>query len=333
MSAAEHLDLFASLPKAELHLHIEGTLEPQMLLDLAEKHGVSLPYQTLEAVERAYNFDNLQSFLDLYYLGAGVLREAEDFYELMKAYLMRCRAQNIVHTEMMFDPQTHLARGIPFEVFMEGFLAAIDEAQKTWQQSSRLLMCFLRDQSEADAFATLELAKPYLQHIEAVGLDSAEVGHPPRKFVRVFQAAADLGLKRIAHAGEEGGPDYILEALDLLEVSRIDHGVQAARDDQLLTRLAESRVPLTVCPLSNVKLKVFNELVEHPLFELLSRGLCVTVNSDDPAYFGGYLDENYSQLIQCFRPSEAQIKQLLRNSFEASFLSDDEKSRWISQLT
>ena len=181
--------------------------------------------------------------------------------------------------------------------------------------------------------AALELAKPYLQHIEAIGLDSAEVGHPPRKFVRVFQAAADLGLKRIAHAGEEGGPDYILEALDLLEVSRIDHGVQAARDDQLLTRLAESRVPLTVCPLSNVKLKVFNELVEHPLFDLLSRGLCVTVNSDDPAYFGGYLDENYSQLIQCFRPSEAQIKQLLRNSFEASFLSNDEKSHWISQLT
>ena len=332
MSAAEYLDLFASLPKAELHLHIEGTLEPQMLLDLAEKHGVSLPYQTLEAVERAYNFDNLQSFLDLYYLGAGVLREAEDFYELMKAYLLRCRAQNIVHTEMMFDPQTHLARGIPFEVFMEGFLAAIEEAGETWQQSSRLLMCFLRDQSEADAFATLELAKPYLQHIEAVGLDSAEVSHPPSKFVRVFQAAADLGLKRIAHAGEEGGPDYILEALDLLEVSRIDHGVQAARDDQLLTRLAESRVPLTVCPLSNVKLKVFNELVEHPLFDLLSRGLCVTVNSDDPAYFGGYLDENYSQLIRCFRPSEAQIKQLLRNSFEASFLSNDEKSHWISQL-
>lgn len=333
MSLAEGLDQFASLPKAELHLHIEGTLEPQMLLDLAEKHGVSLPYQTLEAVEHAYNFDNLQSFLDLYYLGAGVLREAEDFYALMKAYLSRCRAQHIVHTEMMFDPQTHLARGIPFDVFMEGFLAAIDEARKDWQQSARLLMCFLRDQSEADAFETLRLAKPYLGHIEAVGLDSAEVGHPPAKFARVFQAAADLGLKRIAHAGEEAGPDYIVQALDLLEVSRIDHGVQSVHDQALLARLAESRVPLTVCPLSNVKLKVYETLDEHPLFTLLDQGLCVTVNSDDPAYFGGYLDENYSQLIQCFRPSEEQIKQLLRNSFEASFLSDEEKSDWISQLT
>ena len=332
MTTEERLSLIRQWPKAELHLHIEGTLEPSMLLALADKHGVQLPYQTLSEVEAAYHFEDLQSFLDLYYLGAGVLRDEHDFYELMLAYLEQCRREHIVHAEIMFDPQTHLSRGIGFDVFMPGFLAAIKKAETEWQQSTRLLMCFLRDQSEASALETLKLAEPYLEHIEAVGLDSAEVGHPPVKFKRAFEAAAKLGLRRIAHAGEEGGPDYILEALNELGVSRIDHGVQCVRDSALKAQLAESRVPLTMCPLSNLKLRVFDQLIEHPLFHLLDEGLCVTINSDDPAYFGGYLLENVEQMIQSFDPTIDQLRQLVCNGFEASFLPEDEKQAWINQV-
>ena len=320
------------LPKAELHLHIEGTLEPDLLLRLAAKHGVNLPYAAEADVRRAYDFADLQSFLDIYYAGADVLRDAADFYELTRAYLSRMRAQGVVHVEIFFDPQTHTRRGVAFTEVVTGIRRALDEAETGWGISHRLILCFLRDLSAAEAMRTLEDALPFKALLAGVGLDSAEVGHPPSKFNAVFARARAEGLLTVAHAGEEGPPSYVWEALDLLQVRRIDHGVRAVEDPALLARLVRERVPLTVCPLSNVKLKVFEQMERHTLKQLLDEGVCVTVNSDDPAYFGGYLVENYAAAERALGLSHADLAQLARNSFEASFLSAADKARWIAAV-
>ncbi|MDG1206299.1 MAG: adenosine deaminase, partial [Pseudomonadales bacterium] len=272
----------SEMPKAELHLHIEGTLEPEMMMALAEKHGVVLPYTTLDEVHAAYNFSDLQSFLDLYYFGASVLRDESDFFDLMWAYLVKCRQQNIVHTEIMFDPQTHTDRGIAFDVMMKGYLGALKQAEAEWGQSFKLIMCFLRHLSQASAFETLGMAEPFSDDIDAVGLDSGELGNPPEKFSDVFAAAAQQGYQCVAHAGEEGPPAYIWGALNSLNVARIDHGVRCLEDDELVAQLVRDQTPLTVCPLSNVRLCVVDEMKDHPILTMLDKGLLVTVNSDDP---------------------------------------------------
>ena len=325
-------EFIKALPKAELHLHIEGSLEPELMLSLAEKNGITLPYATLADIEAAYHFDDLQSFLDLYYLGAGVLIDEQDFYDLMWRYMLRCKAENIVHTEMMFDPQTHTDRGVSFATVLNGFCRAMDDAKEQWGQSSHLIMCFLRHLSEEDAIETLQLALPFKNRIKAVGLDSSEVGHPPEKFQRVFKMAADAGFLRVAHAGEEGPAQYIHDAIALLDVQRIDHGVRCVDDEVLVARLAASRMPLTVCPLSNVRLCVYDSMTEHPILDLLSQGVCVTVNSDDPSYFGGYLCENFEALAQALDMTQSQAIDLCRNSFEASFLDTVDKNRFTAML-
>lgn len=317
--SAAFLDYVKALPKAELHLHIEGTLEPAMLMALAGKHGVSLPYDSVSDVEKAYDFKDLQSFLNLYYLGAGVLIDEDDFYQLMYSYLLKCRDQGISHTEMMFDPQTHTERGIGFETFMAGFKRAMDEAESEWGQSSALIMCFLRHLSEESALETLKAAEPFREEILAVGLDSSELGHPPEKFTRAFAAAAEQGYRLVAHAGEEGPPAYISGALDTLRVERIDHGVRCLEDESLVERLVAEQVPLTVCPLSNIRLCVYESMQEHPIVTMLERGLNVCVNSDDPPYFGGYLLDNFRALHESLGLTEAQAKQLAENSLRSSF--------------
>jgi adenosine deaminase len=324
--------LINALPKAELHLHIEGSLEPELMMALAAKHQVNLPYATIDDVRHAYNFDNLQSFLDLYYLGASVLRDEDDFYRLMWDYLCKCKEDNVVHTEIMFDPQTHTERGIGFEVFMPGFMRAIAQAEQEWGQSTLLIMSFLRHLSEESAFETLASAQPYLSMITAVGLDSSELGNPPQKFARVFAKAKTLGLLRVAHAGEEGPAEYIWSALNDLDVHRIDHGVRSVDDPVLMQTLAQKQMPLTVCPLSNIKLCVFNHMREHNILSLLDSGLLVTVNADDPSYFGGYLNENFHALAAHLPISHAQIKTLAENSFKASFMDEDKKATWLAQI-
>ena len=324
-------DWVAKLPKAELHLHIEGSLEPELMMSLAKKHAVDLPYSSIEEVIDAYDFHNLQSFLDLYYLGASVLRDEDDFYQLMLAYLQKCREDNVVHSEIMFDPQTHTERGIGFDIFMPGFVRAMQYAEQEWGQSSLLIMSFLRHMSEESALQTLEDAKDFLPHITAVGLDSSELGNPPQKFARVFAKAKDLGLKRVAHAGEEGPPDYVWEATNILDVHRIDHGVRSIEDASLVEHLVNKQIPLTVCPLSNTKLKVFEHMSQHNILELLEQGLLVTVNADDPSYFGGYLNDNYHALIEHLDICQEQLRQLVQNSFSASFLSDETKQHWLEQ--
>jgi|TARA_B110000977_G_scaffold139866_1_gene177545 adenosine deaminase len=322
----------SDMPKAELHLHIEGTLEPEMMMALAEKHGVVLPYATLEDVHAAYNFSDLQSFLDLYYFGASVLREESDFFDLMWAYLVKCRQQNIVHTEIMFDPQTHTDRGIAFEVMMRGYLGALKQAEAEWGQSSKLIMCFLRHLSQASAFETLRMAEPFRDEIDAVGLDSGELGNPPEKFTEVFTAAAQQGYQCVAHAGEEGPPAYIWGALNSLNVTRIDHGVRCLEDDELVEQLVRDQTPLTVCPLSNVRLCVVDEMKDHPILAMLDKGLLVTVNSDDPPYFGGYLNDNFLAMVGGLALNQAQAKQLAANSFKASFLDEDKKVQFLDAL-
>ena len=322
----------SDMPKAELHLHIEGTLEPEMMMALAKKHGVVLPYATLEDVHAAYNFSDLQSFLDLYYFGASVLREESDFFDLMWAYLVKCRQQNIVHTEIMFDPQTHTDRGIPFEVMMHGYLGALKQAEAEWGQSSKLIMCFLRHLSQASAFETLRMAEPFRDEIDAVGLDSGELGNPPEKFTEVFTAAAQQGYQCVAHAGEEGPPAYIWGALNSLNVTRIDHGVRCLEDDELVEQLVRDQTPLTVCPLSNVRLCVVDEMKDHPILTMLDKGLLVTVNSDDPPYFGGYLNDNFLAMVGGLALNQAQAKQLAANSFKASFLDEDKKVQFLDAL-
>ena len=320
------------IPKAELHLHIEGSLEPELMMELAEKHSIDLPYTSIEQVRDAYDFDNLQSFLDLYYLGASVLRDEDDFYQLMWCYLLKCKEDNVVHTEIMFDPQTHTERDIGFDVFMPGFKRAMDKAEQEWGQSSLLIMSFLRHMSEQSAFETLDAAEPYLHMVRAVGLDSSELGNPPEKFTRVFAKAKEFGLLRVAHAGEEGPPAYIWGALNELDVQRIDHGVRSVEDPELVAVLKNTQMPLTVCPLSNIKLRVFNDMTQHNILELLEQGMLVTVNADDPSYFGGYLNDNFHALAQNLTLSIEQVKQLVANSFRASFLPESKKNIWLGKI-
>ncbi|RMJ04186.1 Adenine deaminase [Marinobacter litoralis] len=310
-------DWLKALPKAELHLHLEGALEPELMFTLARRNGIELPWSDVDALRQAYSFNNLQEFLDLYYQGANVLRTEQDFYDLTWAYLQKCQAQGVVHVEPFYDPQTHTERGIPFEVAINGICTALRDGREQLGISSGLILSFLRHLSEDDAFRTLEQAMPFRDQFFAVGLDSSEQGHPPSKFERVFAKARAEGLLAVAHAGEEGPPEYIWQALDLLKVSRIDHGVRAAEDPRLLDRLADEQIPLTVCPLSNTKLQVFSDMSEHNILELLERGLKVTVNSDDPSYFGGYVLENFLALRDGLGMTEQQARQLAQNSMDA----------------
>ncbi|MEU3844174.1 adenosine deaminase [Streptomyces sp. NPDC028635] len=315
------------LPKAELHLHIEGTLEPELAFALARRNGVQLPYADEDALREAYRFEDLQSFLDLYYALMAVLLTERDFEDLADAYLARAAAQGVRHAEIFFDPQAHLARGVPMGTVVEGLWRALGNSEARHGVSTRLIMCFLRDESAESALATLDAAKPHLDRITGIGLDSAEVGHPPVKFREVYEAAAALGLRRVAHAGEEGPPEYITEALDVLGVERVDHGLRCMEDPALVERLVRERVPLTLCPLSNVRLRAVDVLAEHPLPAMLDAGLMCTVNSDDPAYFGGYAGDNFDAVRRDLHLSEDRLRELARNSFLASFLDDDEERR------
>lgn len=325
-------DLVSELPKAELHLHIEGTLEPDLMLALGERNRVPLRYATVEEALEAYEFTDLQSFLEIYYEGARVLRNEEDFHDLTRAYLERARRDNVVHAEIFFDPQAHTERGVPFEVVLEGIRSALDAAAAELGITSRLILCFLRHLSPEQAMATLEQALPHRDAIVGVGLDSSELGNPPSLFTPVFDRAREEGFLTVAHAGEEGPPEYIWEALDLLHVRRIDHGVRCLEDDKLVERLRRDRVPLTVCPLSNVKLRVFDRIEKHSIPRLIEAGLCVTVNSDDPAYFGGYINDNYRAVRDAHEIDRAGLFQLARNSFVGSFLDDAAKSRHLAEL-
>lgn len=320
------------LPKAELHLHIEGTLEPEMMFALAERNQIQLPYANVEALSAAYNFENLQSFLDLYYQGCNVLLKEQDFYDLTWAYLQRAHADNTKHVEIFFDPQTHTDRGVPFEVVFNGIYQALLDAKSKLQISSELILCFLRHLSEEAAFETLKQAEPYKDKIIAVGLDSSEVGHPPEKFARVFAAAREQGYLTVAHAGEEGPPEYIWQAIQLLDIERIDHGVRCLEDPELVSYLKDTQTPLTVCPLSNIKLRVFDTMRDHNLKQLLDEGLCVMINADDPAYFGGYLNQNYIETAEALNLSKEDLAQLARNSFEASFLLEAEKQVYFKEI-
>ena len=310
-------DWITALPKAELHLHLEGSLEPELLFALAERNKIALPWNDVEALRGAYAFNNLQEFLDLYYQGADVLRSEQDFYDLTWAYLLKCQAQNVVHTEPFFDPQTHTDRGIPFEVVLRGIKQALVDGEKQLGISHGLILSFLRHLSEEEAFKTLEQAMPFRDAFIAVGLDSSEQGHPPSKFQRVFAKARSEGLLTVAHAGEEGPPEYIWQALDLLKVQRIDHGVRASEDERLMQRIIDEQIPLTVCPLSNTKLRVFEDMRQHNILEMLDRGVKVTVNSDDPAYFGGYVSENFAALHDSLGMTREQAQRLAQNSLDA----------------
>ncbi|MGX1756360.1 adenosine deaminase [Streptomyces lydicus] len=322
----------APLPKAELHLHIEGTLEPELAFALAERNGVALPYSTEDELRRAYSFDDLQSFLNLYYALMAVLRTEDDFADLAHAYLARAREQGVRHAEIFFDPQAHTARGVPIATVINGLARALDGAQETYGISTRLIMCFLRDESAESALATFEAARPFFDKITAVGLDSAEVGHPPSKFKEVFALAREAGLKCVAHAGEEGPPAYVWEALDVLGVDRIDHGVRSLEDERLVARLAAEQVPLTVCPLSNVRLRVIDDLADHPLPAMLDAGLLVTVNSDDPAYFGGYAGDNFTAVRDALGLDAETLRTLARNSFRASFLDEAARAAYLREV-
>jgi len=325
-------DLITQLPKAELHLHIEGSLEPELMFALAQKNTIALPYQTIEEVKRAYNFTSLQSFLDIYYAGANVLIHESDFFDLTWAYLLTCKAQNVVHAEIFFDPQTHTKRGIAFETVVRGITKALQKAESELGISSFLIMCFLRHLSEEEAFQTLELSLPFKDNIIGVGLDSSEIGHPPSKFKRVFEASAKEGYKIVAHAGEEGDSSYIWEAINLLHVNRIDHGIRCDEDATLVDLLIEKQIPLTVCPLSNVKLKAVNHMHEHNIVKLLHKGVLVTINSDDPAYFGGYVNANYEAVVNSLHVNKEELKTLAINSFKASFLSEAKKQYFIDLI-
>lgn len=324
----------AVIPKAELHLHIEGTLEPELAFALAARNGIELPFADTEALRRAYLFEDLQSFLDLYYGLMAVLRTEADFAELADAYLTRAAAQGVRHAEIFFDPQAHVSRGVGIGTVIEGLGRALDLSEQRHGISTRLIMCFLRDESAESALQTLEAAKPYLHRITGVGLDSAEVGHPPAKFREVYEAAAELGLRRVAHAGEEGPPAYISEALDVLGVERIDHGLRCMEDPELVERLVRDRIPLTLCPLSNVRLRAVDLLEDHPLPGMMAAGLLCTVNSDDPAYFGGYVGDTFHAVHEALGLGPERLRELARNSFLASFLEDDEarRARYLAEV-
>ena len=325
-------DFIRALPKCELHIHIEGSLEPDLMFSLAERNGLTLPFETVDAVRAAYRFSNLQSFLDIYYQGASVLQTVEDFYELMTAYLDRAAADGVRHAEISFDPQIHTARGIGFKVFMDGFRDAIADAGRRTGISADLIMCFLRHLDGEEALVTLAEAEPQLEGVIAVGLDSSEVGNPPEWFEEAYARARALGLRAVAHAGEEGPPPYVWSALDVLGAERIDHGVRSLEDELLVARLVEERIPLTVCPLSNLALRVVDSLEDHPLPEMMERGLQVSINSDDPAYFGGYVGENYRRVHESLGVDEAGLVALARNSILSSFLDEGRKIELNTEL-
>jgi adenosine deaminase len=320
------------LPKAELHLHIEGSIEPELMFDIAAKNGVELPYASVVDLRAAYDFGNLPDFLDIYYQGMNVLLGDEDFYDLTRAYLKKACEQNVRHAEIFFDPQAHTGRGVPFGAVIEGIHGALSDGQRDFGITSKLILCFLRDLDPQDAMRTLDQALEHKDRIVAVGLDSAEVGHPPSKFKAVFDRARDEGFLTVAHAGEEGPADYVWEALEVLQVARIDHGNRALEDDALVARLARDRTPLTVCPLSNLKLGVVKDMKTHPLKEMIEKGLCITVNSDDPAYFGGYVNENYLAVQESLELTKQELALIARNSFEASFLDTFQKNALTAQL-
>jgi adenosine deaminase len=324
--------LIRDLPKAELHIHIEGSLEPEMMFALAQRNGVELPYNNVDEIREAYQFNCLQDFLDLYYQGMSVLQTQQDFYDLTWAYLQRCAQDHVVHTEIFFDPQGHTGRGIAFETVFEGIWSALRDGENELGISSRVIMCFLRHLDQDDAFATLQQAEPYLDRIAGVGLDSSEVGHPPSKFFAVFDQAGLMGLKRVAHAGEEGPPEYVYEAIDGLRVDRIDHGNRSLEDELLVQRLVELKLPLTVCPQSNLRLAVVTDMSDHPIRRMLAAGLRITVNSDDPAYFGGYINDNFDALVDAVDLSADEIIKLVRNSFKSSFLDKDAQQKHLDAV-
>ena len=325
-------ELLRGMPKAELHIHIEGSLEPELIFALASRNGVAIPYASVEELRSAYAFTNLQSFLDIYYAGASVLIKEQDFYDMAWAYFVKAAQDNVVHAELFFDPQTHTARGVSMQTVITGLHRACVDAQTGLGISASLILCFLRHLSEEDAFKTLEQALPFQDKVIGIGLDSGEVGNPPEKFARVFARCRELGFHLVAHAGEEGPPAYVWTALDVLKVERIDHGVQSSKDAALMRRLAKDRIPLTVCPLSNLKLCVFPDLASHNLRQLLEAGLAATINSDDPAYFGGYLNENFTQTFAATQLTARHAYTLARNSFEASFIDAAAKRRHIERL-
>lgn len=325
-------DFIARMPKAELHLHIEGSLEPELLFELGRRNGVDLPFKSIEEVRAAYQFSRLQDFLDIYYQGMSVLQSEQDFFDLTWAYLTKVHAQNVIHTEIFFDPQGHTERGIAFDTVVGGIWRALEKARTDYGLSSKLIMCFLRHLSEEDGFATLQQALSHKDKICGVGLDSSELGHPPMKFERLFAAARKEGFLCVAHAGEEGPPDYVYQALDLLKIDRLDHGNRALEDDALVARLAKSGMALTVCPLSNLKLAVVDHMGNHPLRQMLGTGLKATINSDDPAYFGGYMNENYLAVAEALDLGPKEIITLVRNGFEASFCDETEKLHMIHRL-
>ena len=331
MSEISH-NWLKELPKIELHLHIEGTLEPELLFKLAKRNSVQLPFNSIDEVKKAYQFSNLQDFLDIYYQGAEVLLLKQDFYDLTWAYLLMCKEQNVIHVEPFFDPQTHTSRGVPFETVVNGISEALADAKEKLGITSRLIMCFLRHLSEESAIETLKSSKQFSDVIYGVGLDSAEMGNPPEKFVNVFNQAKDMGYKLVAHAGEEGPASYIWSSLDVLNVQRIDHGIRAIDDPDLMLRLIETQMPLTICPLSNVKLRVFDNMASHTILDMLDLGVCVTVNSDDPSYFGGYMTENFLALYDSLALTKDQATRLVKNSIDASFAEESRKKELYNLL-
>ena len=328
----EIIEYINKTPKTELHLHIEGTLEPDLLFQLAKRNNIEIPFANINEVKSAYNFNNLESFLSIYYQGSKVLIKEQDFFDLTWAYVLKCKENNVVHTEIFFDPQTHVNRGVNFEIVVNGIYKALLKANKEFSLTSKIIMCFLRHLDEASAFKILDQALIHKDKIFGVGLDSSEKGHPPRKFERVFKKAMEQGFLTVAHAGEEGPPEYIWEALNLLKVKRIDHGVQCLRDKNLVQKLCDEQIPLTICPLSNIKLRIFNNLKEHNLKKMLNKRLTVMVNSDDPAYFGGYINRNLIECQAALNLSMKDIKTLIINSFKASFLEEAEKRKWIEKF-
>lgn len=325
-------EFILKIPKAELHCHIEGTLEPELMFELAERNKIKLTYQSIDEIRKAYRFHNLQSFLDIYYQGAKVLITAQDFYDLTWAYLKKAAQQGLCHSEIFFDPQTHTDRGLHFEEVVEGISQALTDGEKQLGLSSELILCFLRHDSAQSAMNTLNQALPFKEKIIAVGLDSSELGNPPQKFQAVFDKARAEGFLTVAHAGEEGPADYIWEALDLLKIVRIDHGVRAIEDKSLMRRLIEEQIPLTICPLSNTELKVYPSMEDHPLKAMLDQGVCITINSDDPAYFGGYLAENFTAIQKAFSLNKKEIYKLARNSIQASFLNPERKNHLLEKV-
>ena len=326
------IELIRKAPKAELHLHIEGCLEPKLMFELAKRNNITIPFKSVDEVKLAYNFHNLQSFLNIYYQGSNVLINEQDFFDLTWSYMLKCREDNVVHTEIFFDPQTHTDKGIEFDVVINGIHKALMKAEKELGISSKIIMCFLRDHDEKSAFKTLHQALVHKNKIIGVGLDSSESGHPPRKFEQVFKKAMNEGFFTVAHAGEEGPTEYIWEALDLLKVKRIDHGVQSLKDKNLVQKLRNEQIPLTVCPLSNVKLCIFKKLEDHNLKKLLDEDLMIMINSDDPAYFGGYLNTNLIECQRALNLSIEEVKKLIKNSFKSSFLNNKKKKKWIDQV-